>query len=96
MGRLMADELAHSLSMRQALAIHLTSNHYPPVPTSMIEPCIEAIQACNEGDYDRQIDLPEGVSWRGKPQSPAHAIVEGHHLDCWIEAEGEPYDEECE
>jgi hypothetical protein len=55
----------------------------------MIEPCIEAIQACNEGDYDRQIDLPEGVSWRGKSQAPAHAIAEGHHLDAWIE-----YDEE--
>jgi hypothetical protein len=89
MGRNLAEELAGSLGLRQSLAIHLRSNHYPPVPTSMIEPCIEAIQACNEGDYDRQIDLPEGVSWRGKTQAPAHAIAESHHLDAWIECDEE-------
>lgn len=89
MGRNFAEELAGSLGLRQSLAIHLRNNHYPPVPTSMIEPCIEAIQACNEGDYDRQIDLPEGVSWRGKSQAPAHAIAEGHHLDAWIECDEE-------
>ena len=76
-----ADEFG--ISLRQQLSWHLTSNHYPPVPTSMIDPCIQAIEAVREGDHEREIALPEGISWRGMNAAPAHAIVIGHHLDVW-------------
>ena len=86
MGHNFATDLAgeESLSLEQAVGIHLRSNHYPPVPLAMVEPCIEAIEKCNEGDSGALIDLPEGVSWRGEPTAPAYAIVEAHHLEPWV------------
>ena len=93
MGYNFASDLATTdIDLRSALSIHLTANHYPPVPTSMIEPCINAIDAFLEWDYDRMIDLPEGVLWRNQTSAPAHAIVEGHHLDAFID-ECEVFDE---
>lgn len=72
------------LSLESAISLHLTSNHYPPVPTSMVLPCIEAIYAINEGEGSREIALPEGVSWRGQDTAPAYALAEAHHLDAWL------------
>lgn len=89
MGNNLSTELAEGLfdiSMEQQIAIQLRSNHYPPVPLSMVKPCIEAINACNEGEHWREIDLPEGVTWRGQLTAPANAIVEGHHLHAWCES----------
>ena len=86
MGRNTAQDLADSpLSMYQSIAIQLRSNHYPPVPLSMVEPCIEAIYAVSEGLTHKQINLPKGVSWRGYPTAPAYAVVEQHHLDAWCD-----------
>jgi hypothetical protein len=89
MGSLQAMEMAEMLEIDDALAWHLRSNHYPPVPLSMIEPCKEAIDACLEGDWLRPITLPEGVSFRGSPSAPAADIVEQHHLDAWVELDEE-------
>ena len=87
MGSLQAQELSEMLSLEDGLAWHLRSNHYPPVPLEMIPVCIEAIQAYNQEDYDFQIDLPEGTTWRGEIQAPAWAIVDGHHLHPWVTQE---------
>ena len=90
MGRNLAMELAggtHDLSLQHQIKIQLTSNHYPPVPTSMVFPCIDAITAVNEGDSERLIELPDGVLWRGENKAPARAIVESHHLDPWVDYE---------
>lgn len=84
MGNMTAQELATILDLESSLKLHLQANHYPPVPTSMVKPCIDAIDAYYEDDYERQIELPEGVSWRGNTTAPASAIVEAHHLDAWL------------
>ncbi len=99
MGSLQAAEMAEAMTIEDGLAWHLRSNHYPPVPLSMVEPCIEAIYACNDGDYERLIQLPiDGldrngepfqITWRGSDKAPAYAIVQGHHLDAWIELDEE-------
>ena len=92
----MGNNLSHDLStmdmlsLEQSITIQLRSNHYPPVPYSMVPICIEAINAYNDGDYSKRIDLPEGVSWRGEESAPANAIIEQHHLENWIEY-GEDY-----
>jgi hypothetical protein len=84
MGSTLSTELATmDLSLSNSIAIQLRSNHYPPVPLSMVQPCIEAIDAVNDEDYNRAIQLPEGVLWRGQDTAPASAIVEGHHLEAW-------------
>lgn len=90
MGSNMAYELAEGLldfDLNTQLEIHLQGNHYPPVPKSMVEPCIEAIDAYYDEDYDRLITLPAPISWRGRDSAPASAIVEAHHLEAWLPQE---------
>ena len=103
MGALQAAEMASLLDSRSAMAWHLQSNHYPPVPSTMIDPCLEAIDAGLEDDWDRLIQLPfDGldrngepfqITWRGQDKAPAWAIIEGHHLQAWIELD-EEFDED--
>jgi hypothetical protein len=94
MGSNLAIELADGtlgLDMESAIAMHLQGNHYPPVPYSMVQPCMDAIDAYWEDDINRSIELPEGVSWRGETHAPAYAIIESHHLDAWC-TEDEDYE----
>lgn len=91
--RELADGTMGAISLEDQLAIHLTNNHYPPVPRSMVKPCIEAIDAYWDEDYTREIDLPEGITWRGNATAPASNLIEAHHLDAWI-TENDDYDEE--
>jgi hypothetical protein len=91
MGSVTAIGLADSvLDLETQLSYHLQGNHYPPVPLSMVQPCIEAIDAAYDEDYNRQIDMPEGVSYKGLTTAPAWAIIEQHHLNWFID----PVDEE--
>ena len=87
MGRGFATDLASmdNINMETAIKIHLTSNFYPPVPSSMVEPCVHAINAYWEDDLSRLIILPDGVFWRGQNTAPAHAVIEQHRLYPWIE-----------
>jgi len=88
MGSNFATELADNdlfdLDLETAIGYHLQGNHYPPVPLIMVQPCIDAIDAIHAGDGDTLIDMPEGVSYRGKTQAPAWAIAEQHHLQAWL------------
>jgi hypothetical protein len=84
MGYMTSVEIADSgLTMEQAIGWHLQGNHYPPVPLSMVEPCITAIDAYWADDCDALIPMPEGVSYKGKSEAPAWAIIEQHHLGAW-------------
>jgi len=103
MGALQAAEMASLMDSRTAMAWHLQSNHYPPVPATMIDACLEAIDAALEDDWDRLIQLPfDGldrngelfqITWRGQDKAPAYAIIEGHHLSAWLELD-EEFDDE--
>ena len=85
MGLNFATELADlDMSMENQIEVHLQYNCYPPVPSSMVQPCIDAINAIWNEDYFAEIQLPQGVSWRGSNYAPASAIVEGHRLDAWL------------
>jgi hypothetical protein len=81
-----------ALGFESAILIHLQSNCYPPVPSSMVGPCLEAIRIVQDaqygdGDASDRVTLPDGVSWRGEEDAPAYAIVEGFHLDSFIQWE---------
>jgi len=82
---LASDELG--LDLETAIGYHLQGNHYPPVPLSMVEPCIEAIDAYYDGDYNKLIEMPSGVSYRGDRYAPASAIIQQHHLGAWLPEE---------
>jgi len=86
MGRTYAEGIAGTdLSLEKQIEWHLQANNFPPIPKSMVKPCLEAIEATNEGNFDKLISLPEGTGYRGLTVAPAGAIVESHHLDTWIQ-----------
>jgi len=76
------------LDLETQILYHLKGNHYPPVPAEMVTPCIEAIDAYYDEDYDRMIDMPMvgdfQILYRGETQAPARAIVDQHHLKFWL------------
>lgn len=89
MGRMYAEGLADTvLSMEQQISIHLRANHYPPVPSSMVQPCIDAIEAYNTGEPNKLIGLPAGVQFRGSDSAPVIALIEQFHLETWVDDEG--------
>jgi hypothetical protein len=72
------------LDLETQLGYHLQGNHYPPVPLSMVQPCIDAIDAYYDEDYNKLIEMPQGVSYKGNTHAPAWAIIEQHHLEFWL------------
>ena len=88
MGYNTALDLANEFDLEVAIGYHLQGNHYPPVPSEMVAPCIEAIDAYYDEDYDRMIDMPMvgdfQILYRGETQAPARAIVDQHHLQFWL------------
>ena len=82
------------LDLETQLAYHLQGNHYPPVPLSMVQPCIDAIDAYYDNDAMRFIAMPEGVFYKGMSHAPAWAVIEQHHLDFWLPQDDEYYGEE--
>lgn len=91
MGYTTAQELASILDLESSIEMHLTANHYPPVPKSMVKPCIEAIDAYHDEDYDRLISMPDGILYKGMSHAPAWAIAEQHHLTPWL-----PHSMDCD
>lgn len=85
MGYMTAMDLAEGLDLDLALTVHLRSNLFPAVPLYMIDACKEAIFSVLDYEGHKLIDLPEGVSWRGKDTAPAWAVVEGHHLEAFVD-----------
>ena len=53
----------------------------------MVEPCIVAIYSASDGNWDKLIELPSGITWKGQTCAPVSAIVQAHHLDAWIDSE---------
>jgi hypothetical protein len=96
MGRNFATELSamDTMSMEQQINLHLQYNFYPPVPSSMVQPCIDAINAYWNDVPDAAIEMPQGVSYRSSNYAPAYAIVEQHRLDAWLEQDD--YDDETD
>ena len=85
MGYLHALELASSdMDLETQVRIHLTSNCYPPAG-GMTDPCVAAIQAAYDDDFDREIALPEGATWKGNTAAPASAIIDNFRLEAWLE-----------
>jgi len=101
MGALQAQEFAAmDVDLETALAWHLKGNHYPPIPSVMVQPCIQAIDAYWEDDLNRLIPLPiDGVGrdgepfqirWRdGNDHAPAWALIEHAHLQAWCQEDDE-------
>jgi hypothetical protein len=83
------------LDLETQIAYHLQGNHYPPVPLSMVQPCIDAIDAYYDNDAMRFIAMPEGVFYKGMSHAPAWAVIEQHHLDFWLPQDDEYIEEDA-
>jgi hypothetical protein len=89
MGSITAIGLADTtLDLETQLKYHLQGNHYPPIPTAMVQPCIEAIDAYYDEDYSRKIELPMiddfQITWKGQTWTTASALVAHAHLEWFI------------
>jgi hypothetical protein len=69
----------------RAVEWHLGHNHFPPVPTSMVDPCVRAIRLYGRGEQDREVALPSPVTWRTRPSAPAWALVQDFHLEPFLD-----------
>ena len=86
MGSLQAAEMAELMPMEDAIKWHLKVNHYPQIPSSMVKPCLDAIDAYWEDDIDREIQMPDGISYRGETTVAAREIIISCHLDAWLDS----------
>lgn len=86
-----ANDLHGDLALDRTLIWHLTSNHYPPLPLSLIPCCKQAIELWQNGEQDTQIDLPDGISWRGQSSCPIQAAMDGWHLWEFLREEEDDY-----
>ncbi len=90
-----ADAIDQGLcSLDSALAAHLQSNHYPPLPMELVPVCVKAIKRIEYGSPDRRIQLPTGMrlamgGGRSTNRPPAWRIAEACHLDAFINMEVE-------
>ena len=85
MGRGYAEGLAQCAAegmvyMEAAIEAHLSSNHYPPIPHTMVPIAVAAIEAYEDEDFERVLSLPEGVEFKGQSTCPAHEAMDYMHL----------------
>lgn len=84
MGSLSAQGFADAVNdgdvqLTTALSWHLSSNHYPALPSFFIPTCIAAIEAGNDEDWDREIQLPRGCAAHKKPTALDATECEAHN-----------------
>lgn len=91
-GRASLEGMLEQVDTDVALGWHLQYNHYPPIPSVMVDACKAAIAAASDGDWEQEIELPEGVTYKDCGEScPAWALIEHAHLHGFIEM-GEDYE----
>jgi len=93
MGSIFACDMAEMVKndeaqLEYAVSMHLRWNHFPPIPQSMVAPCITAIELANKGEWDEEVPLPEGIVYKGERNTaPVWVIIEEHHLAFYVEGE---------
>jgi hypothetical protein len=77
--------LETDLPLAEKVSWHLTSNCYPPVSKELHPMAVLAINLCSDGKPNELVSLPIGYSFRGQQEAPAYDIVDGLHLDLFVE-----------
>ena len=88
----MADQVSEgNISLQRAVSWHLSSNHYPPHPPYMVPVALAAIEAGNEEEWDRDIELPKGCVEHKvvltADNAAEHASCETDHVVQWRDRE---------
>ena len=74
-----------TLSRQASMELHLQYNHYPSVSLCMVKPCMDAVENALMDEWDKEVDLPEGMSFKGSKVAPTHKIIEDFHLETFLE-----------
>ena len=78
-----------------ALHWHLTSNHYPPLPSGCQDIAEVALNNAARDNWDEKVDVSAiGSHNRYGTQVPTHVLIEAWHLDHFIGAAQQALDEE--
>lgn len=94
MGFISALGIADSdISLEQQVSWHFSSNCYPPVPQQMVPVAVKAINAVLSYEGGEDIQLPDGVSFRGDTKPNAYTLVEHLHLWAFVYTRLEGEDE---
>lgn len=89
----MADAVAEGqVSQDAALEWHLRSNHFPPLPSELVPVARRVIDKANAGEWDANVRLPKGISYRGSSLAPVAACVDAWHLDAFLDDGGEGWE----
>lgn len=84
----MAEAVSDSnISLEAALHWHLTSNHYPPLPTALIPAAMRALKAARKEQWHRRVLMPKNISFRGLRLAPVGDLIEALHLEDFINAD---------
>lgn len=91
MGRMGLEAMMEQATTDQVLVWHLTSNHFPPLPVSLVGSVKRAITNADHGDWNKKVRM-DGIMCRQHGRlCPTWHLVEIAHLDSFIEQEGEDY-----
>jgi len=92
MGSMWIEDFKGRCSEDERLEIHLKGNHFPPIHSDFIPPAKKAIKLAQEA-----IDTEDDTNWgeiielpNGK-ELPVSEIIEGLHLDGFLEYPEEEY-----
>lgn len=79
MGQMSAQEMVEHAPLEQALAWHLSANHYPPVHPVFLPTARQAIELANQGDWNAEIVMPNGIT------KSVAGIIDGLHLSAFLD-----------
>ena len=99
MGSLQAAAFAEAVkdgdtNLSAALLWHLTGNHYPPLPTSLVPVAKRVIEKASRCEWDSNVRLPAGITYKGKSLAPVGECVQAWHLDAFILSAEDYYQED--
>jgi len=77
------DILQETENLRLSLEMHFAYNCYPPIPQIMLDCAIEAIEACRDDEFYKDIRTPVEHRRFGY-WVPAQQIVNALHLEAFI------------
>lgn len=72
------------ISLDHALRMHLTANHYPPLPVALIPLAKEAIERARDEEWDENIALPLDFTYQLRENLKVWEVVETLHLYAFL------------
>lgn len=73
-----------SISIEAALHWQLTSNHYPPLPATLIPTALRAIKKARKGEWRSKVLMPTNLLFRGLRLAPVGDLIEALHLEDFV------------